>query len=710
MNINLSIHIKELISVKYKMSSAKETQAYLQKNENKFLKPYIFEFEPNSPSNHLYLESEDLKDLSKAAIKELILKDDITLTDKNRLELAKLLSNININKLKLKIDKCIYWLIFISKLIRKNSTLKEIEIDINSNSNQISKNNIQIKAWSFILNIAKSRLVSFKDYPFSRNDNSLNKILLSNFNLKEFHSFSRSNYDNNDLGDYLKYMFNSKIYLNEFEILSNRYSNPLTFDFSSTTGVLAEIKTLILEDIWHYSLLDFIDNAYLFKTEIINIRKASNDELKKEILHRIMKLSNNLINTVKKVIITSSYEYFNFSYIISDILKSNKYDIRKIPKIFVGLYKEIKIEYNNDDNTYNIDCKNHNENIDDDLKIQWAYKFYEKENISFPDFLNVLFNDPKDISYLHIDSYKNYYLPENLIEKHENEYVERVVNKMKTMYNEFKEINIHSKNMKIKNIAFDFNHVHSKYYVFYFTILEIMIQMGIKIDVLFLTDCRFLEVVKFMEEHKTLESLDINNINIKTYRIKEDDLVKLYQYSHLIEGKIKFFSRNEFAINWDYLFYHNLYNKFKKATNFIILYSGYFSSKCNYARIEDSNKIDNYIKDSQREQEIHRKANFCFMKIKKIHFDFDLKDLDLVSLSKLFSYVKECHHFLDKISIDNTSNIYLRSKVISMYLETNLDCMYRNKEDLSHKSSLWKIIMIISKKNKKCIKLHKIVE
>lgn len=181
----------------------------------------------------------------------------------------------------------------------------------------------------------------------------MNKLLLSSSNLKEI-SISNIHQDHVDDDDYLdiiKYVLTSNKYLYNLDICSRNIDKHF-FDSISVSEILAEINTLEINEIKHESFLNFINNAYLFKTETIKISNYSEIGTK-ELINHILKLSNNPFNTVKRVII--NYRQNDFFIILSELLNSNKYSIEKLPQIFIENYKKLKIEYSDIDNMYKID-------------------------------------------------------------------------------------------------------------------------------------------------------------------------------------------------------------------------------------------------------------------------------------------------------------------------------------------------------------------
>lgn len=593
------------------MSSNTYMKEDMQYKNQLILKPIAFSYPLNINFVPTNLEYENLKDLRNLAIKELTINyDEISMSHKNRLELTNLLSNTNIKKIKFNFMssnlKNIMSLIFISKLLRKNSSNKEIELYFPSINNSNGLNKFQILTWTFFLNIIKSSITGISYSPFTIKHTDMNKLLFSNSNLKAI-SLSFNYLDDPII---VEYILSSSKNLNDFSIKSLNIGLKF-FDFISNSETKAEINTLKLFCIKHDSFLDFIDKAYLFKTETIKIEDS---EIRmNEIINRILKLSNNPLNTVKRVIIDKCH--YNFIDILSELLNFNKYDAKRIPRIFIDYYKELKIEFNNIDKTYIIDYsyKNCEYNYND---FNLTFKGNYLDEYRFTELLYILSNCTEKFVKFYIESDMN-----DILKTTNSSFIEntgKLVDQMKRIFKQFKDSNIHYKNLNTNYVTFLFNKIHPEFNIFYFTILEIIVQMKIRIDVLRI-DCPIIELVNFMDKHQTLESLNIKNIEIIITKINLEDIDKLYQYSNLIEGQIKLemegglYSRKEIL---------NTFVKLTNKSNFVLIYENHRHSSLqdDYAYFDSKESINSYIK------------NYFYSKKKKKRefLSFNIQELDSI--------------------------------------------------------------------------------
>lgn len=644
------------------MSFSTIKQINLQDKEQLILKPYNFYYEDKKyPDNSCY-ELIDLKDLRNAAIKNLSMSKLNSFTHKIRRNLLELLSNTNVKKIEIHMEYQInnIWLLTISKFILKNSTIKEIELYFEK---AFKINYLSRKTWSSFLNAIENRLVKINNTPFSKDNTDMNKLLYSISSIKEI---------NNNCDQYLeyaniiKYTLTSRKYLNELIIYENKgMIDQHFFEYVIKSKTKAEINTLALSNFSSECLLNFLNNSYLFKVETLKICDYKSSL--KNLFYHLFNLSDNPLNTIKRIII-NNYQKEIKTY-IQELLSMNDYDLTKFPKFYTDTRKEIKIEHNENNNTYNITCEFENSQIDIlYFVLQFTRNTLNGEN--YKELLNLLLICPEIIrslrfSYGKDDDYIIFsdpiYIKENSV---------NIVNKMKLLFIKFKEDNIHFECKKTININFEFKKNHQELNIFYFTILEIMIQMGIRINSITLKYCPISELADFMNKYKTFKCLNINKIYIITTKIDLKNVEKLFQYSYLIEDKIflKFYDDEDFSFK-NFIFSSlSSYN-----VNFIESYCETRLSKANM--LYNSNDIDifnqNLIKTLKtQEDKIFLKIIYC------LYFDFEKFEIE--KLNEMFSLLKKYRYYIYELNFIIYHEIkadHVR-KVQSIYFETVINYKY----------------------------------
>lgn len=671
------------------MSSSTTILTNLQRKKYRMLKPYSFDYKNyNDDLINQYIEYKDLKNLRTAAIQELIINTQISFID-----LTELLSNPNVKKIKFLTDTkiSVRWLLFFSKLLKKNTFINEIELDLYMIR---IFTNIQKMAWSFFLNTISCKLVKITNRQFSKDNTDLNNLMFSNSNLKEINLIRE--YD--ELDDYeniIKCILSSNMHLDRFTIdaMAIKEIDQNFFDCISKSETKAEINTLVLqlEKMFYKKCFIFIKNAYLFNVETIEINEIPDDQEEKIEINRtefeetvidfILNLSNDPLNTVKRVkmdIEISSETIFN-------LLKSNKYNAERMPRIFVNGHREIKIDYNNDDNTYKVNCLY--ENSIYSIGFYYFFKLIFKENSfdenNYTQLLYIIFNCPNKLGSLLIkyddDIKEGFDNPKSIGER-----AESLVNRMMEIFYEFKKFNIPSKNIQIKYLLLEFNDAHPEFNIFYFTILEILVKMNIYIDRLTLRYCSVYEINDFMNKHKELGSLNIKNIDLHITEVNKEHIDKLFQYSHLLLGKIylrynreiDLITRREQAEHL-ILNYHLIDN-----SNFISLYR-----HDNPLLLKDKNNcfcndkdIINFNQAIRDANEIEDNKKFIIKDLRYFYLSF-VKTINIEVLYIMFSLLKEYKYCLTnsdfyRYNIKPSDSI----KTINMYLEINLDRKFREKD------------------------------
>lgn len=672
-------------------------KANFQSNEQISVKPYFFsiDLKYNLTDTLPYLEFEDLKDLGNASIKELVLHEC-----SSSIEVAKLLSNKNIKKIVLRgllRGVTVKWLLFISKLLRKNDSVKEIEFCFNSSNYEFK--NFKKLAYSDLLNSASSRLVKIIKEPIHKDHSEINILSKNNLNKKDI-SYE---YDDSLSENVIKYLLTSKKHINELIIGDKPIIavNSELFDQIIKSEAKAEINTLYLSTklTKEYAFF-FINNAYLFKIQTIKI--CSLYYYDEEIFNHILELSNNPHNTVKRIFIFSYY--LNYPRIISDLLNSNKYNIQKIPNIFVEDYKKLKLDVKNN-NTYKIKILYNSKSNFSNKTFNLPIKYNSFDKDIYTELLYILFNRPKILSCLHItyddklDINKSNWITEG---------AESQINQMKEIFNEFKISNISTQNEEIESLSFSIDYEYPKLIILQFFILEILIEMNISIKNLVLKQCSVMELATFLNKHKALQSINIRDINLTIVKEDLEEICKLTQYSHLIKGKIYLrYDDKEKASREDYF---NLHSKLATTTNFIALSKNIFNLKVKERYdIKDEIVITNFIHDIENSYNKTGKCNILYNQIKS--FEIESQELNLELMLELFSAIKMYHCSIMNLHFarmnEKTPLIDLK-KLLSVYLET---IIYNKFRDKKVNYCLRKITMKsnrISRKNKRYFNLHHI--
>lgn len=712
------------------MSYSIKKQTNMQRKQQLKLKPYVFD---NSNFKHHSmnecLEFYDLKDCRNAAIKELVIKSSISLPD-----LTELLSNKNVKKITLNIDNefvnNVNLLMLVAKLLRKNLSIKEIELNLSYHEEK-EYNSIFKMALTFFFETISKRLLKINDHSFSQNNIHIYKLLYSNSNVVEI-NFDYEKQINKEYRTILEYILTTNMNLDAFKIDETciRDFDKQFFISIRQTKANAEINTLFLDNIKaSEECIFFIDNAYLFNVETLKIRYILDEKM---IMDQILKLCNNPLNTVKRIIIMN--DDFNIINIISDLLNSNEYDdVLKIPKIFIHEYKEVKIEH-----ITNSDYDTNNKGIA--FKVEYFNSIY---NLNFGRFvlnfnsnsfncldkneyfnlLNTIFNCPEKIEELiiNLDSTLKNQSPEYI-----QKYVESLVNLMKEIFYEFKSNHIYCKNMKIPLLTFNFRLGYPEFNIFFFTILNIFVDLKIKIDKLLLKYCSITELANFMNNHKALESLNIKNIIFDFSEIDIKDIDILYQYSHLIEEKICLrFCHKEANLKTSNEIIESLYTYFYSKSiednaNFIYFcnftYFGHFTKRFTCACIHAENYFDSkddvnkYIQNIQNEHKIRGEKNFTLKDIHNIDMEFNYY-LNQEAFYDLFSLLKRHQYYIRNTHISKIEELKTdhARKILSIYLETILSYKSREKESPKFQCNLIFDYSQIDKKRQKYFKLHNII-
>lgn len=684
------------------MSILETTNSFLKKQLK--IKPYEFDlYESYKYLSLSYYEYVDLKELRYAAIKKLTLNDYLIFNNTTKYYTAELLKNTNIKKLTLIFQNPTEnkWHMFIFHLLSMNNTIKEIRLEFEC----LKYLRINKKSWSIFLESNNNRIVEIKENYFSSIDTDINKLLYSNSNLKGIDLKFPIKRDS-ELTSILKYVLNSGKYLNEFTI-NSRFSNVSQqfFDDINKSIEKAEINTLILEDLSESSIF-IIDNAYLFKVETIKI--DLNLRYCKIIITHLLKLSLNPLNTVKRVIL---YRNKGENFIDTVIETINSYrsnnNIRNIPKLSLNAldgWKEVLLNDNNETNKIFLlyACSKSMPNGTFVLN----FKETGLDEDSFKDLLYTLFNKDIKLTFLEIKYDDDYIESGTTSSKSIKENKESIISKMKELYNKFKISNTHSKLKSINRLIFKLNHInYQELNPFYFTILKIINEMNIKIEKLSI-DCSVAELVEFLNDNRELESLHINHIKISNAKLDKENIEKLYQFSHLIEGKIWIDFANEIDKNIKsvQLEFANIFNsKFRKKDSNFLYHDRSFLEK--RFRLCKSILITENIAHYDN-KEIFDNGNICIYK--NIRFLDFVYNLDQEYLIDLFSFIKERQYFLREINLINEKRKNI-NMIVYFLIETILDNKYRKKEVICFPTQINSRKYIKKRKCRRYTLLHNIL-
>lgn len=726
------------------MSNGKLTNFPIRKELK--LKPYkldLYEYFYSSDSkrknsNFSLYEKIDLTDIRYASIKELTLSSLIPYTQKSKFQLKQVLSNINVKRINIYTnisnDRSLCsnkYLILISNYLSNNTTIKEITLICKGYS---SFNDLETRTWKYFINTISDRLINISGKCEFRFNDEINKLLFSNVKLKKI---SLNKYSDSSIIEYsnvLKYIISSVKFLGELTI--NRDLKKQFFDDVLKIEKRVEINTLTLKELSFESNLLFTELSYLFETEILIFDFDyfdNNDSLPnkisdtEKILDCAFKLSNNPLNTLKKIIIKK-----NSPELIKRILlDESKYDIRKIPLVFFDDYREVVLQReNNNDSIANI-------TDDKDLTIKTKFSFKNDNNLDnkYPTltFKNNTIDEEIFIEFLNlISNNKVHSMMKLKIQYDDNDNkvksdpqcvldnTQSIIDHIKDIYSKFKDSipTTKSKELKIKYLELNLNAEYPELKVFFLVILEIMIDMNIRIKSLVLENCSFTELDDFMNKYKNYESLKINNIHYETDDFNTKHIDRLYKYSHLIEGQIKIVFLKVENLNLKYSdIIEMVYSKNRKLHNFIIFdfnKSGYLIP----IKINDEINIltiKEMIYDTQSIERMQKlfdyENHYCYRNINEFQLIFHLKSR-LLEIMSLFSFFKEYSYVLGKICFYDRNNIYSNINIIaktnSYYFETILDVKYREKETYLLNYSVFHPNMC--KRNLRYLNLHNITK
>lgn len=693
------------------MNITKIKSTNLSKRKQLKLKQYELNFERFSfdELNFSLYERMDLNDLRNAAISEMEICNNIPLTQISKHNFTELLQNQNIKKIKLFIyTSSNKWLIFISKLLLKNTTIKEIELNFYSTFSSVRDN--RKKVWVYLINAVYNRLVYVNDTPFGKHQTDINKLMLSNPNLKDI---NLSYYFNMKPADHysnlLKYALSSDKYLEEFIVcIKNNGIKSNFFRNISKSKKLAKINTLMLQT----NFVSIIEYSYLFKIETIicNFKENLNPNL---IMDSLLKLANNPLNTVKRIIFENN-EKKNCMQILSKFLNSsNEYNIPNFPKIYVDGYKEVII--NNIRNKKVVSCLYQNSNSKYRSNIQLLSKDNKLNEYSFTQFLYILFNFPCDLGEIFTNYFDNANKGDTANPKCTIENIQCSINRMIELFIKFKEDNIPTISKKITSLIFIYNQDNPELNIFFYVILELLVEW--KINRLILFDWSINDLANFMNKHKNLASLNIDYIFIqkKTSILDIKDINKLYQYSHLIKYNIYLSLPEEIDMKSENVLLELITifdSQFKTNHNFIKLKTNFKlpSDSTNIYKFVNEQSITDYVNKMRNIRKSLYENNFFFQNINKFEIDI-YENIDTQVVSNLLSFMKEYQYVLNEDSFKYLKHYsYQRKKsmrkTLYSYLEVNLDIRYRTNYTFKPSSKY----IQYNKNTRRYLKLHNLIK
>lgn len=419
-------------------------------------------------------------------------------------------------------------------------------------------------------------------------------------------------------------------------------------------------------------------------------------------------MSNNPLNTVKRVrihILNIDIDLNDIIKDISDLLKSGDYNIQKIPKLYFGGAKEVVISLDNTSNGYLAYLKE-NDFCYNDFMHNCTY-FFDKisimnntyDEMKIYEFLNIFLSLPRNVEDLTINISNK--LGSHLISKAQ---ITGIIDRIKNLYGVFK-ANHDVSIIQINVLKFYYDSNIPELQALYFSLLEIIIDMKIKIDSIDLIDFSYNDIIKFMDNLRLIKNNNIKNIHLRSFDINKDKIDSLDQYSYLFGGKIFVYFDENKEIN-DIKLIEICSLKNRKNFN-----KEFFLGK-DYRIIGNTYYFDPDNKDCRKMLKIsksHFENNYLFKIISNLvirignkrHFKYIR---DLFTMFKKFRFIiltcKIEGNIIFHNFIDDKRNVYL------MALETILDSKYREK--LCERYFNINIIRKIDRKTSRYMRLHAI--
>lgn len=516
-------------------------------------------------NSHCLIEKENLKDLSASLIKELTINTGtvVNLNYKSKFHLSKLLVNPNIKKLILNISNTSFkeavkcssnFLIYLSSLINKNNTIKQIDLSLKSYTTKRLPLHRTVYLY-FFQSIASRLSRLHTNHNFFFNEEVIKSCFCNNELIREIEINNPSKFFN--YSNIIKYLTTSpKCFLNSLNIYSG-YINYLVLEEILSSKDRSEIKKLIVKETDYVFIEKIIKNAYLFKVEelVVDCKSIDNKSLSENIITSIFELSNNILNTVRNVTL------LGFDININEIkekLNIKDYDNNKIPQIYISsLEKTDNLENNSlkpisssispeiTDDTSDNSVYDRIFNMHDDID----YKFSLEWNKDKLFIINQLFDTLLTHSYLEsidiclIESNKGNNISTN---KENNEISNKITktnilecyDKVKTRINNDR-INknlLTIASLSLKYLESDSSNESKSYF---FNLVEIIFKMSVKIENLEIKNFSVIDFVSFLSSNST-KTIKIKSLTIimreEEYNI--ESIKKLYSLKGLIEDEI----------------------------------------------------------------------------------------------------------------------------------------------------------------------------
>lgn len=254
-----------------------------------------------------------------------------------------------------------------------------------------------------------------------------------------------------------------------------------------------------------------------------------------------------------------------------------------------------------------------------------------------------------------------------------------IVSQMKDIYKTFKNNNTYYCNIEINTLLFNFFQYYKELNVLYFTLLEIMTDMRLAIKDLSIVNAKIANLADVMTQHKHLTTLNINNIQIEIVMNDAsvmNEIDKLYQCSHLIEGKIKikFITDSMLDSKVEKELTTLLYSKSKEANCNFVEYDSIkskFSNTLKY-NFDDITTMYRYI-DSNRD-----KLDFNYLYYPATLSFMNKEFFKPIDFACIFSKLKklQCGLNLNFFNPNDYSDIDFY-KIYPLIIETIIDAKFR---------------------------------
>lgn len=568
------------------------------------------------------IEHKDLLDINKASINQLSLVIGHTkksnknyLTLKRKIELVKLLTNQNIHTLCLFIDYSFYKLsnilLYLSRLIKNNSSIKEIFLNLTNTYGLIDLNILKLNPILYLINSFGNRLMKL-NYNDDYNIESEVVKLSCKTNIFSFINLNNISY--------LEPLLCSSKKITQYSL-----TNPIRLFWDkiidSNNTKHSQIRNLNIGSKLSSSFLPY---SYLFKIENIVFNSclySFNEERIQNFIQEAFNLSKNPLNTVKRLYFKNLSNYFLNFYIKTLNVGEYNMKISNISDQEVIIHNEIFKMYfkssENECNVINLNLSSIEESLS--ICINLLYLCNVKKKIKIIDDISIQKN--KD----------GFDLKDNNLD---------IIEQMLMVCNQFHYNN--NNNMRIHELEIEFNSESQNTDIFYFTASEILFKLNMKIRKLVLANCSNDNIdsyINILKKHTTQENPLLDNLQIEL--IKENlnvkTIIKLYSLYDLIENHIYIFIKEKNIVNTNTL--HEIFRFIQKInSNFIIFPINSLCYKYNFR-----NQIDFLDKNPEKEfASICSDSDYNDIVNKNVGiFNFDNKHISKEYFRNLLSLVKK---------------------------------------------------------------------